>query len=44
VVVNDDFGRAVEDLQRIIRADRVEDLRSDRPQLAPLLGELLAPG
>jgi len=44
VVVNDDFARAVEDLQRIIRADRVGDLRSNRPQLAPLLGELLAPG
>ena len=44
VVVNDDFARAVEDLQRIIRADPVGDLRSNRPQLAPLLGELLAPG
>ena len=41
VVVNDDFARAVEDLQRIIRADRVEDLRSNRPQLA-LLAQLLA--
>jgi guanylate kinase len=44
VVVNGDFARAVEDLKRIILADRAEDLRSDRPQLAPLLGELLAPG
>ena len=44
VVVNGDFARAVEDLKRIIGADRAEDLRSDRPQLAPLLGELLAPG
>ena len=44
VVVNGDFARAVEDLKRIIVADRAEDLRSNRPQLAPLLGELLAPG
>jgi guanylate kinase len=44
VVVNDDFARAVADLQRIIAADPAEDLRSNRPQLAPLLGELLAPG
>jgi guanylate kinase len=43
VVVNDEFARAVEDLERII-AGRAEDLRSDRPQLAPLLKELLAPG
>jgi guanylate kinase len=43
VVVNDDFARAVQDLERIV-ATGAEDLRSDRPQLAPLLGELLAPG
>ncbi|HEY1875193.1 MAG TPA: guanylate kinase [Steroidobacteraceae bacterium] len=43
VVVNDEFARAVEDLERII-AGRAEDLRSDRPQLAPLLEELLASG
>ena len=43
VVVNDDFARAVKDLGRIV-AGRAEDLRSDRPQLAPLLAELLAPG
>ena len=28
----------------LIVANRAEDLRSQRPQLAPLLGELLAPG
>jgi len=43
VVVNDDFSRAVEDLKRIIAAS-AEDLRSDRPHLAPLLEELLAAG
>ncbi|MBV8495306.1 MAG: guanylate kinase [Gammaproteobacteria bacterium] len=41
VVVNDDFGRAVADLKRII-AGKGEDLRSDRPQLAVLTAELLA--
>ena len=41
VVVNDDFAQAVADLKRII-AGQGEDLRSDRPQLAPLLAELLA--
>jgi guanylate kinase len=41
VVVNDDFARAVEDLKRIV-AGAAEDLRSDRPQLAPLLAELLS--
>ena len=40
VVVNDDFAQAVADLKRIIEG-RGEDLRSDRPQLAPLLAELL---
>ena len=40
VVVNDDFARAVRDLQRIV-AGGAEDLRSDRPQLAALLAELL---
>ena len=40
VVVNDDFARAVEDLKRIV-AGTAQDLRSDRPQLAPLLAELL---
>jgi len=40
VVVNDEFARAVEDLKRIV-AGAAEDLRSDRPQLAPLLAELL---
>ncbi|MBV8402598.1 MAG: guanylate kinase [Gammaproteobacteria bacterium] len=42
VVVNDDFGRAVEDLRRIV-AGNATGLRSDRPELAPLLGELLPP-
>ncbi len=41
VVVNDDFARAVEDLRRII-AGRGADLGSERPELAPLLAELLA--
>jgi guanylate kinase len=42
VVVNDDFAQAVADLRRIIAGDAA-DLASDRPQLAPLLAELLAP-
>jgi guanylate kinase len=42
VVVNDDFARAAEDLKRII-AGNSDDLRSDRPQLAPLLAGLLVP-
>jgi len=42
LVVNDDFARAVSDLRRIV-AGRAEDLSSARPELAPLLGELLAP-
>jgi guanylate kinase len=42
VVVNDDFARAVADLRRIL-AGRAAGLRSDRPQLAPLLKDLLAP-
>jgi guanylate kinase len=42
VVVNDDFARAVADLERII-AGQARDLGCDRPQLAPLLKELLAP-
>jgi guanylate kinase len=41
VVVNDDFARAVEDLRRIIGGHGA-DLRSDRPELAPLLQDLLA--
>jgi guanylate kinase len=41
VVVNDDFARALEDLQRII-AGEAEGLRSDRPQLAALAADLLA--
>ena len=42
VVVNDDFARAVEELRRIVAGD-ANDLRSDRPQLASLLAQLLAP-
>jgi len=41
VVVNDDFERAVADLKRIIEG-KGEDLRSNRPELKPLLAELLA--
>jgi guanylate kinase len=40
VVVNDDFTRAVADLKCII-AGEGEALRSDRPQLVPLVAELL---
>jgi guanylate kinase len=40
VIVNDDFDRAVADLRRIVERQG-EDLRSDRPELAPLLAELL---
>jgi guanylate kinase len=42
VIVNDDFAQAVSDLRRIV-AGRAEDLTSARPELAPLLAELLAP-
>ena len=42
VIVNDDFTQAVSDLRRIL-AGRGEDLTSARPELAALLGELLAP-
>lgn len=41
VVVNDDFDRAVGELKRII-AGQGADLESTRPQLTPLLRELLA--
>ena len=41
VVVNDDFTRAVADLKRIV-AGEGGDLRSDRPELAPLLAEILS--
>jgi guanylate kinase len=40
VVVNDDFGRAVEDLARIVEG-RGTDLSARRPELAPLLRNLL---
>jgi guanylate kinase len=42
VVVNDDFERAVADLKRIVEGQG-EDLKSNRPELEPLLRELLAP-
>jgi guanylate kinase len=41
VVVNDDFDQAVADLKRIIDG-KGEDLKSTRPELKPLLAELLA--
>jgi guanylate kinase len=41
VVVNDDFGQALADLRRIIH-DQAADLAPGRPQLKPLLAELLA--
>ena len=41
VVVNDDFGRAVDDLVRIVEG-RAEDLSGDRPELKALLRGLLA--
>lgn len=41
VVVNDDFERAVQDLRRIV-AGQGAALRSDRPELRPLISELLA--
>jgi len=40
LVVNDDFDRAVADLKRIVAGD-AQDLRSDRPELQPLLAKLL---
>jgi guanylate kinase len=42
VVVNDDFDKAAADLKRIIDSQG-EDLGSNRPELKPLLAELLAP-
>jgi guanylate kinase len=42
VIVNDDFAQALSDLRRIV-AGRARDLTSARPELAALLGELLAP-
>jgi guanylate kinase len=41
VVVNDDFEQAVGNLTRIVKGEG-EDLRAGRPQLQPLLAELLA--
>jgi guanylate kinase len=43
LVVNDDFASAVGELRRIV-AGEAADLRSDRPQLEPLLAELLGSG
>jgi guanylate kinase len=42
VIVNDDFAHAIADLRRIIAGNAAE-LSGRRPQLAPLLAELLAP-
>jgi guanylate kinase len=41
VVVNDDFGRALEDMTAIVRG-RGEGLRNDRPGLAAFAARLLA--
>ena len=41
VVVNDDFEKAAADLVRIVEGHG-EDLRAPRPQLTPLLADLLA--
>jgi guanylate kinase len=41
VIVNDDFERALADLKRIVEGGG-SDLKSDRPELKPLLGDLLA--
>ncbi len=41
VIVNDDFERALGDLERVI-AGAGRELQADRPQLRPLLEELLA--
>jgi len=41
VIVNDDFERALDDLERVIGGEG-QELRSMRPQLQPLLDELLA--
>jgi guanylate kinase len=40
VVVNDDFDRAVNDLRQIV-AGQGQGLRADRPELAPLLTDLI---
>jgi guanylate kinase len=40
LVVNDDFERALADLKRIVAGD-AEDLRSDRPELQPLIARLV---
>ncbi len=42
VVVNDDFEKALADLQRIV-AGKAADLRSDRAPLAPFVASLLSP-
>ena len=41
VVINDDFERAVADLERIVDS-KGSELRAHRPELLPLLAELLA--
>jgi guanylate kinase len=42
VVVNDDFAPAVEELRQIVDGGG-QALCADRPELAPLMAELLAP-
>ena len=42
VIVNDNFERALEDLERIV-AGKGDDLRGSRPELGALVKELLAP-
>lgn len=42
VIVNDDFDRAVNDLSQVLKGDGAA-LASSRPNLAPLLDNLLAP-
>jgi guanylate kinase len=42
VIVNDNFERALEDLERIV-AGKSDDLRGSRPELAALVKGLLAP-
>jgi guanylate kinase len=41
LMVNDNFDKALGELKRIVEG-KGEDLRSSRPQLAPLIAELLA--
>jgi guanylate kinase len=42
VVVNDDFEKAAADLVRIVEGRKTDSLRAGRPELQPLLADLLA--